>query len=188
MVGVFPGAAGLECEWQSIFGNDNKGFILLSCITLPWAARIKIFGQIVELLESKNKIEACLYGDITTSSDDEKEKENVDKSVYIKQFENIIGPSTKLIDYGHILGMTLGAMSAVAHPAIMYDKWSNWDNKPLSEKPLFYQGVTESSGDKMDKLSDECIKIAKNVELQTGLKLNVPKLYDWFLQCYGDNS
>ncbi len=58
----------------------------------------------------------------------------------------------KLFNYGHIISMSLSAMNAVAHPAIMYAKWNQWDGKPLDEKPLFYHGVDQKTGDTMNEL------------------------------------
>mmetsp|Transcript_38220 Transcript_38220/g.62666 ORF Transcript_38220/g.62666 Transcript_38220/m.62666 type:complete len:436 (-) Transcript_38220:12-1319(-) len=171
LIAIFPGASGVECEWQSIMGKQAN-FVLLSCITLPWAARIKTFGQIVEILSTKNKVEVCLYG----ARGDEKR--------YIALMQKII-VDCQLVDYGHILSMSLSAMNAVAHPALLYAKWRNWDGVPLKEKPLFYHGVDKEAGDIMCSLSSQIIEIAKCVEQQTGVTLHVPHIFDWFLQVYG---
>ena len=105
MIAIFPGACGVECEWQSIMGR-NSNFVLLSCITLPWAARIKTFGQIGEILSTKNKVEVCLH------------EANGQEAKYIKKMQRLI-PECELLNYGHIMSMSLSAMNAVAHPAIM---------------------------------------------------------------------
>jgi len=171
LIAIFPGASGVECEWKSIMGK-NSNFVLLSCITLPWAARIKIFGQIVEILSTKNKVEVCLDG-----------ADNKESILYINKMQDIVKPCN-LFNYGHIMSMSLSAMNAVAHPAIMYAKWKNWNGKPLDNKPLFYHGVDKNTGDIMNKLSDQVILITKYIEKETGLNLNVPQIFDWFLQVY----
>eukprot|EP01084_Bolivina_argentea_P060886 111226_1 len=132
LIGIFPGASGLECEWQSIINNKESckygsKYTLLSCITLPWACRIKSFGQTVEILGTKSSVRVSIYP-------------KYDK-IYIDKFSKIIGKLPELVDYGHIINMSLGATNAIIHPSILYDKWINWDGKPLDNKPLFYQGI-----------------------------------------------
>eukprot|EP01083_Nonionella_stella_P214977 774171_1 len=72
LVALFPGLPGIECAWQSIFGSNNANFILLSYSTLPWAARIQKFGQSVEILGTKNRIEVCLKTPIKSDIDKKK--------------------------------------------------------------------------------------------------------------------
>mmetsp|Transcript_74076 Transcript_74076/g.66660 ORF Transcript_74076/g.66660 Transcript_74076/m.66660 type:complete len:419 (+) Transcript_74076:49-1305(+) len=179
LIAIFPGASGVECEWQSIMGR-NSNFVLLSCITLPWACRIKTFGQIVEILSTKKAVEVSLH------------EANGQESLYIEKIQHIISSECELINYGHIMSMSLSAMNAVAHPAIMYSKWKDWNGKPLDEKPLFYHGVDKQTGDNMIELSDEVILITKYIEKEATLKLNVPHIFEWFLQVYskecGDTS
>ena len=179
MIAIFPGASGVECEWQSIMGK-NSNFVLLSCITLPWACRIKTFGQIVEILSTKKAVEISLH-----------EADN-QESLYIEKIQKLISSECELINYGHIMSMSLSAMNAVAHPAIMYSKWMDWNGKPLDEKPLFYHGIDKETADNMIRLSDEVILITKYIEKEIGLKLNVPHIFDWYIQVYskdcGDTS
>ena len=54
----------------------------------------------------------------------------------------------------------------------------------MNEKPLFYHGVNKETGDTMNDLSDQVILIAKCIEKETGIELNVPRIFDWFLQVY----
>ena len=63
MIGFFPGGSGLECAWYDIIGPHNKHFVLVSCITLPWACRIIKFGQSVDIHGIKKKVEVCVHGD-----------------------------------------------------------------------------------------------------------------------------
>ena len=137
---VFPGASGLECEWQSIFGANNPNFVVLSCITLPWACRVLKFGQNAEILGTKNQIEVSIKA---AKSDDEKKQDAATNEVYMKQVSDIIGDPPKIVDFGHILNMSLSAINAIVHPSIMYGKWKDYDGKPLDQKPLFYQGIIQ---------------------------------------------
>eukprot|EP01084_Bolivina_argentea_P208940 356035_1 len=81
--------------------------------------------------------------------------------------------------------MSLAAMNAVAHPSIMYDRWKEYDGKSLKEKPLFYWGINEETDKILCGLSNECIKISKCIQNETSIKLDVPHIFEWFIQCYG---
>ncbi len=175
LVAVFPGASGLECEWQSIFGSNNNYFILLSCITMPWAARILQFGQKAEILGTKHQIEVSI----------KKSDKFENNQTYINMITDIIGTQPIIIDNGHILNMSLSAINAIVHPPIMYAQWKDYNGEILAEKPLFYQGITESGAQLLSDLSYEVINIIKCVEMETGLKLETQHIYDWFVQCYG---
>ena len=179
MVALFPGASGLECDWQSIFGANNTDFVLLSCITLPWACRILQFGQRAEILGTKHRIEVS----IKCTQNENAENQN---AKYIASISDIIGPSPSIVDFGHILNMSLSAINAIVHPPIMYAKWKDFDGKPLDQKPLFYQGLDEEGADLMSKLSDETLVITKSIEQETGLSLVTQHIYEWYKSCYGD--
>lgn len=143
---VFPGASGLECEWQSIF-KDDPNFVLLSCITLPWACRKIKFGQGAQVLGTKHQIEVGIKSSITPDDKDTDDIKGDDKdinsenTVYIKQVSDIIGIPPDIIDFGNILNMTLTAKCAVIHPTVMYWRWKDYDGTPLDERALFYQGI-----------------------------------------------
>jgi len=190
LVAVFPGAGGLECDWQSIFGSKQKHFVLLSCITLPWACRILEYGQKVQILGTKNQIEVGIKSvDDNDDEDDIKGEEDSTKKdinkVYIKQISDIIGIPPMIKDNGHILNMSLSAIKAIVHPSIMYSKWKDYDGKPMDSEPLFYQGIDRNGSDMMSKLSGEVIEIIKCIEKETGLKLLTQHIYDWYISCYG---
>jgi len=175
LVACFPGASGLECEWQSIFGVNEPGFVLLSCITLPWAARALQFGQTAEVLGTKHQIEVCI-----------KSAEGSNKnSEYIDRISDLIGIPPKIVDYGHILNMSLSAINAIVHPSIMFGKWRSWDGKAMQEKPLFYQGIDEASANLMSQLSDEALHITRCIEKETGLTLKTQHIAEWYFSCYG---
>eukprot|EP01084_Bolivina_argentea_P291196 500460_1 len=179
LVGVFPGACGLECDWQAIicdkksceFGAKYK---LLSCTTLPWAARIKEFGQSVEILGTKDSAPISIYP-------------KYDKAT-AQLLSDIIGELPVLDDYGHIISMTLGALNAIVHPSVLYGKWVDWDGKPVDEKPLFYQGITKKDAELLMALSDEMIVIANVIKKEAGIdSLVVTQVYDVYKTAYGAN-
>lgn len=58
----------------------------------------------------------------------------------------------------HFLAITLTPGNPIMHPAIMYGMFgpkSQWDRKPLKEKPLFYEEVSELSSYFLQRLDDE---------------------------------
>eukprot|EP01083_Nonionella_stella_P026213 72130_1 len=190
LVACFPGLSGLDCDWISIFGKENKDFVLLSAITLPWACRIKSFGQCVEILSTKAQIEVSVK--VVAKPQKQDEEKNVDvqevNKGYIRKVSEIIGPKPVFVDYGHVLNMSLSAISAIVHPSIMYSKWKDYDGKPLDEKPLFYQGLDQEAADRMTQLSNEALAITKNIEKETGLTLVAQPIFEWYKSCYGKEA
>jgi len=176
LVAVFPGASGLECDWQSIFGAHNDDFALLSCITLPWACRILEFGRCAEILGTKHRIEVSVK-----STDDANAK-------YISSISRLIaGAAPSIVDFGHILNMSLSAINAIVHPSIMFAKWRRYDGKEVfARKPLFYQGMDAEAAAIMSTLSEETLRITQSIEAQTGLALLTQPIYSWYKRCYGD--
>jgi len=115
-----------------------------------------------------------------------RKKQNAESNqVYMKQVGDVIGVPPKIVDFGHILNMSLQAINAIVHPPIMYAKWKDYDGKPLDAKPLFYQGISDDGAKFMSDLSDEALKITKQVEKETGLTLKKQHIYDWYKSCYG---
>jgi ketopantoate reductase len=177
LIAVFPGASGLECDYASIIGKDNPNFSLLSCITLPWACRIKNYGAHVEVLGTKYKVEVCLFA---TKDADENKK-------HIQVFQNMFGKQPLVVDHGHLLNMSLGAINAIVHPAIMYGRWASYDGKStFNEKPLFYQGITDNVAENcLSALSNEVLMIKKTIEAEANIKLDIPHISQWYMDCYG---
>jgi len=175
LVAVFPGASGLECDWQSIFGANNDDFTLLSCITLPWACRTLKFGRCAEILGTKHRIEVSLKSTDAANAQ------------YMSSISRIIGASPSIVDFGHILNMSLSAINAIVHPSIMFAKWRNYDGKAVfAQKPLFYQGMDAEAAEIMSTLSDETLRVTQCIEAQTGLALLTQHIYSWYKRCYGE--
>mmetsp|Transcript_2661 Transcript_2661/g.5042 ORF Transcript_2661/g.5042 Transcript_2661/m.5042 type:complete len:420 (+) Transcript_2661:100-1359(+) len=180
LVSAWPGGAGLECEWSSILGK-NPGFVLMSGRTLPWAARITTFGQGAEILGTKDQIEAALA--VYDGKNDPAQRQ-----VYFDKIQKLIGAAPKIVDTGHIFNMSLSVVGSIVHPSIMYAKWRNFDGKALTEKPLFYQGITEEDAKLMEQLSAEIITIIESVEKETGLTLLKEPIFGWYKNTYGSSA
>ncbi len=77
----------------------------------------------------------------------------------------------------------------VAHPVIMWGAFKDWDFKtPFDEKPLFYEGVDDPTGEKLTKVQDEILDIARYLEVNHKLHLKgMMSFKDFFLECYEDS-
>jgi hypothetical protein len=49
----------------------------------------------------------------------------------------------------------------------MYGTWGKWDDTPVKEKPLFYQGVDKRQADLLSRVSDECIATACEIRYKS---------------------
>eukprot|EP01083_Nonionella_stella_P095133 267016_1 len=186
IVTIFPGGWGLELQFKSILGGKADDLILLTGQDLPWACRIKAFGQHVEVLGTKQLIGAgVLVG------------KNLDESVYTVEYvfnvmKTLIGAEPVLNSLGHVLAMSLST-NIVVHPAIMHGYWSKWDGKPLKEKPLFYQGLSEEGAQTMITMSDEIIAISDNVvkyleSKEIKVQIKMEGIFQWYKDAYTNQA
>nr|NP_001295792.2 opine dehydrogenase-like [Crassostrea gigas] len=172
-----PGQAGFEFECVNLLGDKAKRCTMVTFESLPWACRLIEFGKNVEILGFKDTLGASLL----------KGKEcNLTKPI-IETTQYILGEKPKVRHVQNYIAITLMAKSIV-HPPIMYGKWSQWDGKPLSEKPLFYQGLDERQAELLSGVSDECVATAKAIEKKVpGLDMSdVIHVFDWYLNYYSD--
>jgi hypothetical protein len=139
--------------------------------TLPWACRIKEYGQVVDVLGVKKTVDAASrpaaeIGTITP--------------VLAQMLGLPIGAAASL------LALTLANTGQLIHPGIMYGLFAGWDGAPLDAAPPFYQGLTEEGARVLASLSDELQAI--RARLAAALDLTaVRPLLDWLLRAYGDS-
>eukprot|EP01083_Nonionella_stella_P094794 266075_1 len=177
LIGMFPGASGLECDWQHIINNEKScpygsKYTLISCITLPWACRIKEYGQVVEVLGTKASVRVSAYPKYSKPA--------------VDALGVIIGELPVLVDYGHVINMSLGATNAIIHPSILYDKWVKWDGAPVRSKPLFYQGITKNGAQLLSDLSDETILITESIKKESNIDtIQCRQIYEAYKLSYG---
>ena len=81
--------------------------------------------------------------------------------------QSLLGPLPNLNVSGHLLGVQLMSVNAYLHTSILYGQWEGWQGWPVDEPPLFYNGLTEPVADLLSSISDEIVKIAKLIELNT---------------------
>ncbi len=82
----------------------------------------------------------------------------------VSTLQYLLGPLPKLVVSGHLLGVQLMSVNAYLHTSIVYGQWAGWDGNPVDEAPLFYHGVSKSTGELTSSVSDEVLNIAKVIE------------------------
>ena len=97
----------------------------------------------------------------------QKGKDAPPKKDPVSTLQSLLGPLPKLNVSGHLLGVQLMSVNAFLHTSILYGQWEGWQGRPVNEPPLFYNGLTEPAADLLSSISDEIVKIAKLIELNT---------------------
>ncbi|XP_031563155.1 tauropine dehydrogenase-like isoform X2 [Actinia tenebrosa] len=171
-----PGRSGLEFQIRGILGDVGGKCTIMNFESLPWATRITEFGKSCEVLGTK----ATLQGSQRIGS-------VPPKKVPQATLQKLLGESPALQIKGDLLGLTL-VSGGYLHPCILYDRWADWDGKPVDKQPLFYQGISEKAAIWLSTLSDEVVSIGKEIAKQSpGTDMsNVGHLFDWFKRCYVD--
>jgi len=172
VVAVLPGRAGIDLEFNSILGEKSKDMSLINFATLPWACRIKSYGDTVEVLGTKDEVVCAVKG----------------SKEALETVQRLIGAKPTLIAGGSNLALSMNSPGGVVHPGIMFGEWSRWNGKPLDAAPLFYQGADEFTGEVLTKLSDEILSVRDAVVAeypQVNLD-DVIHIRDWYKQSYPD--
>lgn len=164
-----PGQSGFEFQAMKSLGDKVNVCAIISMETLPWACRIVEFGRKVQVLGIKDVLGVSVIPGNGNY-----------KYPPLEYAQKIMGPKPELKSTQNYLVVTLLAMAI--HPQIMYGKWRNWDGKPLTEVPLFYQGVDDIQADLLTKISDEVMALAKEINHQRkDLDMSeVMDIHDWY--------
>ena len=172
-VGAMPARGGFDyCAAQVLAeqGRDDVGLFGLQ--TLPWACRIREYGQVVHVLGVKDAVDAAarpaaLIGQIAPL------------------LERMLGLPIGAAP--NMLALTLANTGQLVHPGIMYSLFAGWDGVPFSadEVPLFYHGLSEQGAQTLAGLSDDVQAIRARLEPALDLSA-VRRLQAWLLHSYGD--
>ncbi|NP_001295794.1 opine dehydrogenase-like [Magallana gigas] len=172
-----PSHAGFEFECADLLGEKANACTIVAFESLPFVCRLIEFGKNVEILGFKDTLGAStLKG----------KRCNVTQSV-LELPQYIFGDRPKVRRVQNYITTILMA-KFIVHPSLMYGKWSQWDGRPLSEKPLFYQGIDKRQAELLSGVSDECVATAKAIEkMVPGLDMSdVIHVFDWYLNYYGE--
>jgi hypothetical protein len=206
-VGAMPARGGFDyCAAQILaeYNRDDVGLFGLQ--TLPWACRIREYGQVVHVLGVKNVVDAASRPAASpkwvSSSFNSKLRTRNSKlpmrgGGQVALFPNKFGtPVRPLLERmlglsigaaANMLALTLANTGQLIHPGIMYDLFANWDGKPFraEDAPLFYQGLSEEGARTLAGLSDDVQAICARLEPTLDLSAVRP-LKTWLLRSYGD--
>jgi hypothetical protein len=174
-VGAMPARGGFDyCAAQVLAeqGRDDVGLFGLQ--TLPWACRIREYGQVVHVLGVKETV------DVATRPAARGEQV---ASLLARMLGLPIGAAANM------LALTLANTGQLIHPGIMYGLFAGWDGTPFSaaDVPLFYQGLDENEqgAQTLAGLSDDVQAIRAQLEPALDLSAARP-LKVWLLRSYGD--
>ena len=172
-VGAMPARGGFDyCAAHVLREYDRDDVTLFGLQTLPWACRIREYGQVVHVLGVKDAVDA-----------------GARPAARIEQIapllEQMLGLSIGAAD--NLLSLTLANTGQLIHPGIMYGLFADWDGTPFGgdDIPLFYQGLSEQGAQTLAGLSDDVQDICARLEPALDLSAVRP-LKAWLLRSYGD--
>merc|ERR1719203_712431 len=171
-VAVLPGRAGIDLEFNAVLGEKAESMSLINFATLPWACRIKAYGDTVEVLGTKDEGVCAVKGT----------KQALDT------VQGLIGAKPTLMAGCSNLGLSMNSPGGVVHPGIMFSQWSRWSGDPLDKMPLFYQGADEFTAKVLTNLSDEILSVRDAITKaypQVDLS-DVIHIKDWYKMSYPD--
>ena len=130
-IGAMPARSGFEyqaCRILSAQGLEN--FTVFGLQTLPWACRIKAFGDEVEILGTKHSVGvAAIPKNAATPL-----------ARLLSRMLNV-----KIEPMDNMLALSLANIGQIVHPGIMYGLFKDHKNSTFTEDkiPLFYQSVKD---------------------------------------------
>lgn len=172
-----PSQPGFQFQCCDLLGIGGRTAAIVSFESLPWACRIGTFGREVQVLGPKDTL-ACAI--IMRGC----------KPLFpvLPTIQYVIGKEPKLTMAANYLSINLLA-DAVVHPPMMYGTWKDWNGEPMTEKPLFYQGLNEFSADLLDRVSTELVNTAQAIQQKypdMDMK-DVIHLFDWYKLNYKES-
>ncbi|KAL7552227.1 hypothetical protein ACHAWF_015446 [Thalassiosira exigua] len=177
IIGAMPGQSGLDLCARHVLGKTFDSVDLFGFETLPWACRIHEYGKSVEVLGTKAEIGAT----VVTCADDSKEE-------VLGTLQHLIGPKPVLKSLGNFLATTLANVNIV-HPTISYGFYRDRDlTKPFDSPPIFYQGVDERTGEMLERISDEVLRLRDFLcrKYPTLDLSSLIHLREFMVKCYSD--
>lgn len=175
IVAVMPARSGGDILFAKMLGEKAKDMIFVGFETLPWACRFTEWGKKATILGTKENILAAVTPHSAAKA-------------ALSTLQGLLGVFPKVDESPNNFGISLRNPGAVIHPGVMYGRWCDevWDGKPVTEKPLFYQGVDEFTEGVLTGITNEIQAVkAKVGGMVPGLDLkDACTLYQWYMDCY----
>lgn len=177
IIGAIPSRGGFEFSSLKILKvNKREDIKIFGMQTLPWACRIKKYASQVEILGQKDSIGLATFP-----------HENVFDIT--KTLTNLLSINIKPLP--NMLTLTLANIGQIVHPGIMYGLFKGNENRKYrkEEIPLFYQGVTEEIAQILEEMSNEILKLTREVKkIFKNVNLaNVLSLKEWLITSYANS-
>jgi hypothetical protein len=177
MIGTICGVNGVDwcvdAAMQAV-GRSVDSYGVFALQNLPWACRTDEAGMKASVLGAKPFMELV----VRPESRADEVSETLSRLIRVKC------PPVP----GGFLGVGLSNLCQVIHPAVMHGNFKDWDGQtPFTEKPLFYQGLSDEAADNMSKISDEILALRAGIEKRVpDIDLSiVHHIYPWTLRAYG---
>lgn len=175
-IGVFPARSGFDYQVHELLEVERLSLTYFGLQTLPWACRIKTYGQDVEILGTKAEVDFAVYP-----------QHNVDSVIQRLAFI----PGVTFNPIGSFLALSLANTGQLIHPGIMYGlcHGKESDTFPPDAIPLFYQNVDEKTEAILQALSDEVQAVADALTARLPLfdRPHILSLFEWLLRAYSDD-
>ncbi|ESO92955.1 hypothetical protein LOTGIDRAFT_202584 [Lottia gigantea] len=149
-----PGQLGFELQCYHMLKTKAKKCCFINVNTQPFAGRIVEYGKSAKILSREESV---------TISVAKGNSKNGKDPLQVLQY--VLGEIPELRLYNNFLESAFSDKCIIG-PAIMYSKWSKWDGKPVSKKPLFYQELTQDGAKLISDISDELMLAAKEITKQ----------------------
>jgi hypothetical protein len=146
---ALPARGGFEWMARQVL-PDHQG-VLLGLQTLPWACRIRTWGQSAEVLGVKTGVDLAGWP-----------PESLAQAA--QQLSSLLHVAMQPVP--GFLALTLANTGQLIHPGIMVGLFHDWNGRPLGEDqaPLFYGGVDDDSAALLQALSDEVQAVCAALE------------------------
>ncbi len=175
-IGVFPARSGFDYQIRAMLDVENLALTYFGLQTLPWACRIKTYGQEAEILGTKAKVDFAVFPQHQAES-------------VLQQLAFI--PKVAFSPVGSFLALSMANTGQLIHPGIMFGLCHGKEDDTFSpdEIPLFYQNVDDATAAILQALSDE-VQLVADVLAERLPRLdrkNIVELHEWLLRSYPDD-
>jgi hypothetical protein len=174
-LGTLPARSGFDYQTYRLLDIVRLSPVIFGLQTLPWACRIVEYGQVVEILGTKARV------DIAAAP-----ASAVSQVITLLDFI----PDVEFVPVSSLLTLTLANTGQLIHPGILYGLCHGRETNRYDKDhiPLFYQGVDDFTAGVLQAMSDEVQAVTEVVgEGLPGFnKAEVTTLYGWLLRSYPD--
>ena len=166
-----PGRPGFEFLCWNILGNGV--YTMMSFEALPWECKIVEYGKKVEILATKQ----FLSGAMTRGR-------GVCRRPPLMSLQMLHGKEPLFRQTRNFLEVILSPFSYIT-AAITYGQWKDWDGKPVTEAPLFYENISKETANILASCNKECLAIAEAIKTAKSIdQIFVHDLGTWLKENY----